>query len=160
MWDKDTLFSSKKQDWSTPRALFDTLNEEFNFTLDAAASPDNYLVSNYITEEVDSLNEDWEQWGGGGAVWLNPPYGRAIPKWIEKAYLESKKGICVVCLVFCRSDTRWWHQWAMRSAEIRLIPGRISFGGSKAGAPAPSCLLIFDEERKTPQFRTQTLPRR
>ena len=40
-WSKDKLFSSKKQDWATPQALFDSVDKEFNFTLDAAASPQN-----------------------------------------------------------------------------------------------------------------------
>ena len=30
----NVLFSSKSDEWSTPQTLFDTLNEEFHFTLD------------------------------------------------------------------------------------------------------------------------------
>ena len=29
----DVLYSSKSDEWSTPKALFDELNEEFGFTL-------------------------------------------------------------------------------------------------------------------------------
>lgn len=34
---KDVMFSSKTDEWATPEDLFDALNREFLFTLDAAA---------------------------------------------------------------------------------------------------------------------------
>jgi len=152
-WTADKLFSSKKQDWATPWHLFNVLDAEFNFVLDAAASEENYKCPVYLTE--NSLDVSWWEISRGGAVWLNPPYGREIGSWIEKAYLESTCGCVVVCLIFARTDTRWWHNWAMKAAEIRLIKGRLKFEGATSSAPAPSCLLIFDESRKVPRFTTQ-----
>ena len=64
---------------------------------------------------------------------MNPPYGREIGKWMEKAFNESEKGALVVCLVPARSDTEWWHKFARRG-EIRLIRGRLKFGKAKSGA--------------------------
>jgi len=167
-WNEEQLFSSDRQDWATPQALFDALNEEFFFVMDAAASPNNAKSALYITSEQDSLKESWGsvivETGcdpTGAAVWLNPPYGRDIGKWIQKAYEESLNGLVVVVLTFCRSDTKWWHRWAMKAAEVRLIEGRIRFEGAPASAPAPSCLLIFDESRRLPRFTTtNTLPRK
>lgn len=159
-WNKDKLFSSERQDWATPWNLFNVLNEEFNFALDAAASAENAKCSPYLTEDDDAFTVCWSDLIGTRAVWLNPPYGREIGDWIEKAYIESKKGCTVVCLVFCRSDTKWWHQWAMKAAEVRLIPGRVTFEGAQASAPAPSCVLVFDESRRKPEFTTQALPRK
>lgn len=172
-WTEDQLFSSKKNDWETPKALFDVLNEEFHFKLDACALPNNTKVSTFITPREDSLTTDWfERASGEGgllpekyrtdrpSIWLNPPYGRDIGEWIEKAYKESTKGCTVVCFVFCRTDTKWWHRWAMKAAEIRFIPGRVRFVGAESSAPAPSCILVFDENRRYPRFITQTLPRR
>jgi len=155
-WNQDQLFASKRQDWGTPQALFDVLDAEFHFDLDAAASPHNAKCERYISEE--SLSAPWHRFGTH--VWLNPPYGREIGKWIQKAYLESVAGACVVCLTFARTDTRWWHRWALRAAEIRLIEGRITFEGASASAPAPSCLLIFDEQRRSPRFVSTVLPRK
>ena len=152
-WTLDKLFSSKKQDWATPWHLFNTLDAEFNFALDAAASPSNHKCVSYLTE--NALGIPWHERAHGGAVWLNPPYGREVGKWIEKAYWESTEGCTVVCLTFARTDTKWWHDWAMRAAEIRLVKGRIKFQGAENSAPAPSCLLIFDESRKMPRFTTQ-----
>ena len=49
------LFSSKEEKWATPQDFFDKLNDEFHFTLDVAASPDNAKCANYFTEEQDGL---------------------------------------------------------------------------------------------------------
>ena len=152
-WTADKLFSSKKQDWATPWHLFNVLDAEFNFTLDAAASPSNHKCHRYLKK--DGLTQSWTTIARNGAVWLNPPYGKEVGKWVEKAYRESLAGSTVVCLTFARTDTRWWHNWAMKAAEIRLIKGRIKFEGATSSAPAPSCLLIFDENRKMPRFTTQ-----
>jgi len=65
-------FESAKQDWETPLDLFDPINDEFNFTLDAAASKDNTKVKDsFFTEDDDGMVKDW----GNNTVWLNPPYG-------------------------------------------------------------------------------------
>lgn len=37
------LLSSHRGDWTTPRAFFDLVDEEFGFTLDAAASDRNAM---------------------------------------------------------------------------------------------------------------------
>ena len=56
---KKVLFSSDKKNWETPQKFFDALNEEFHFTLDAAASHENHKCENYYTEEQDGLVQDW-----------------------------------------------------------------------------------------------------
>lgn len=81
------MMSSNTDQWGTPNDLFDELNKEFNFTLDACASPWNYKVSNYYSEEDDGLAQPWT-----GIVWCNPPYGRTIKNWIRKAYESSRGG--------------------------------------------------------------------
>lgn len=162
-WSDARLFSSRRQDWETPQALFDEVNKEFDFNLDAAATESTAKCIAYITPEQDALSSDWcLRAGRRGAVWLNPPYGRGVGAWIQKAYEEAQNGLTVVCLIFARTDTKWWHDWAMKAHEIRLLRGRVRFQGAKASAPAPSCLLVF----RGRQFRTnhplvisQELPR-
>lgn len=56
----------------------------------------------------------------------NPPYGREIGKFVKKAYEESLKGATVVCLTPSRTDTSWWHNYAMKG-EIQFIRGRLKF---------------------------------
>lgn len=134
------LAQSKRHDWATPKPFFDKLNDEFHFGLNAAASDENALCPNYFTEEDDALSQSW---GGHGAVWLNPVYGKEIGKWVKKAFEESSYDEPVVVLVPSRTDTKWWHSWAMLAYEIRLVRGRLKFDDAKISAPFPSALLVF-----------------
>ena len=77
-----------------------------------------------------------------GTCWMNPPYGREIIKWMKKAYQESLKGCTVVCLVPSRTDTIWWHDYAMKG-EITFIKGRLKFGNQSNPAPFPSAVVVF-----------------
>jgi len=76
---------------------------------------------------------------------MNPPYGRVIGDWMRKAYEESRKGATVVCLVPARTDTRWWHDYAMKG-EIRFIKGRLKFGNATVNAPFPNAVVVFRGE--------------
>lgn len=146
------MYSSMKQDYETPQPLFNKLNEEFHFTLDAAANADNLKVDNYIDEAVDALRVSWfdcsrfQSLTAKPVVWLNPPYNN-IAKFMEKAYQESEyRGCTVVCLIPARTDTKWWHKFVMKADEIRFIPGRLKFSGNENSAPFPSCIVIFRPE--------------
>lgn len=130
-------FSSASDDWATPQDLFDELNKIHHFTLDAAASASNAKCENYFTKEQNGLEQVWT-----GSVWLNPPYGREIGKWMKKAYEEAFNGDTVVCLVPARTDTAWWHDYAMKG-EITFLRGRLKFGGHKNSAPFPSAIIVF-----------------
>ncbi len=133
-------FSSAHSNWSTPQDLFDKLHNIHNFTLDVCASSDNYKCQNYFSITEDGLIMDWAT---EGSVWMNPPYGREISKWMAKAYEESLKGQKIVCLVPTRTDTAWWHNYAMKG-NIEFLRGRLKFGGHKNSAPFPSAIIIFD----------------
>lgn len=47
----DVHFSTKTDEWSTPKYVFDMLNEEFDFTLDPCAIPENAKCANFYTEQ-------------------------------------------------------------------------------------------------------------
>jgi phage N-6-adenine-methyltransferase len=134
-----TLFASDRDDWETPDALFDALHEEFKFTIDIAASEENRKLVNYRSE--GSLAEQWP-----GRVWCNPPYGRGVHHWMERAYLSTWHGDAeiVVMLLAARTDTKGWHQWVFPFAdEIRFLQGRVKFKGAKNAAPFPSALVVW-----------------
>jgi site-specific DNA-methyltransferase (adenine-specific) len=134
----------KTVEWGTPQEFYDDLDAEFGFTLDVAANVDNAKCERYFTPEVDGLAQDW----GREVCWMNPPYGRAIKLWMQKAYESSRSGATVVCLVPARTDTAWWWDYAMQG-EIRFIRGRLKFtGGSKTNplshnAPFPVAVVVF-----------------
>ncbi|BBD90337.1 phage DNA N-6-adenine-methyltransferase-like protein [Staphylococcus caprae] len=119
-------FSSKSNEWYTPQYLFDELNEKYQFTLDPCASHENAKCDKYFTIEDDGLTKDWSK----DIVFMNPPYGRNIKRWIKKAYEESVKGATVVCLIPARTDTTYWHDYIFNNAyNIKFLKGRIKFGG-------------------------------
>lgn len=142
-----TLFSSAQQDWTTPRWLFAQLDAEFHFTLDAAASAENALCARYFTAQDDALRQTWT-----GRVWLNYPYGRQGYQWLAKAWHAAYGGTAEVVVVLgpARTDTRGWHAFAMRGAEIRFVRGRLKFGHAANSAPFPSAILVFDRHKRHP----------
>lgn len=150
-------FSSASDEWQTPPELFATLDREFGFTLDAAASEENRQRGKYFDREDDALAQDWELatrgTHGRGSIWLNPPYSRGLQaRFIQKARDESAKfnGPIICCLIPARPDTLIWHKTIFPCAsEIRFIKGRIRFVGATASAPFPSAVVIFGQD--TPQ---------
>ena len=137
-------FSSEKNNWETPRKFFNELDQKYNFNLDVASDGKNAKTKKYYTEEEDGLKQKWE-----GRVFCNPPYGREIKHWIEKAYNESKKDYneLIVLLIPARTDTKYWHDYIFNKAsEIIFIKGRLKFeinGISTNPAPFPSALVIY-----------------
>lgn len=137
------LMSSATDQWATPQDYFDLLNSEFQFDLDVCAQPWNAKCKKYISPEADALTMHWD----GINCFMNPPYGREISQWMQKAFTEANRGggRTVVCLVPARTDTKWWHDYAMKG-EIRFIKGRLKFvspNGTKDAAPFPSAVVIF-----------------
>ena len=86
--------------------------------------------------------------GGGYTYWCNPPYGREIGRWVQKAFLSSKDGSTVVMLLPARTDTKWFHEYIYNQAEIRFIKGRLKFGNSKNSAPFPSMVVVFRPKKE------------
>ena len=133
------LFTSKTDQWATPQNFFDKLNAQYNFELDVCADKTNHKVKKYYDEQDNGLIQPWAPY----RCWMNPPYGRVIGHWMKKAYDESQLGALVVCLVPARTDTKWWHDYAMRGGGVEFIRGRLKFGDSKNSAPFPSAVVVF-----------------
>jgi len=137
-----TMFSSKTGEWSTPQEFFKKLDWRFGpFDLDPAADCANTKCANFFTEAEDGLSKSWE----GFTSFINPPYGRGIDRWIQKAYTESRQEETkVVMLIPARTDTRYWHDYIMKADEIYFVKGRLKFGESQNSAPFPSAVVVFD----------------
>ncbi len=141
-----SLFTSNTDEWETPQWLFDELNEEFGFVLDVCATAENRKCQKYYDKKTDGLKQDWR-----GVCWMNPPYGREIGKWVQKAYEESLKDAMVVCLLPARTDTRWFHSFIWdedkhqprQNVKVRFLKGRLKFSGASNSAPFPSMIVIF-----------------
>jgi hypothetical protein len=121
------LFKSETGSWETPDKLYAALHSEFSFTLD----PCPFGAS-------DGLSRSWRT----ERVYCNPPYGRGVSNWLAKA----GEADVAVFLLPSRTDTKWWHEYAMRADEIRFIKGRLHFhqpNGKTGPAPFPSVIVIF-----------------
>lgn len=138
-------YKSEKQDWGTPQAFFDALHKHFNFTVDVCASPHNYKLDRYFDEATDGLARSWFM----ETVWCNPPYGRALPKWIDKITTQAPGCDNIVLLVFARTDTQWFHRAIQSGPKVCFLKKRLKFEDNNRvsgdGAFAPSCLFIWGE---------------
>lgn len=154
------MFSSAKDEWSTPADFFARLDAEFGFAADAAALDGNTFKDVYFGPDHpnplcrDALALHWREVAQANGIapvyWLNPPYSRAR-QFIAKAAGEALRGCTVVCLVPARTDTWWFHAlvWDREKhrpqpgVEVRFIKGRLKFGGSSNSAPFPSVVIVF-----------------
>ena len=151
-----------RSDWETPAALFDELNREFRFTLDAAATFETRKCRRYLTVEEDALTADvFDE-----VVWCNPPYGRGIADWCEAFARWSFNGCTVVALLPANTDTEWFHAvWAW-AFELRLLRGRVSFVGTRSANTGGSMVAVYlpqppyvpDEIRDEPRGRWNVTP--
>jgi site-specific DNA-methyltransferase (adenine-specific) len=141
-----SLYSSRSEEWATPQNLFEILDREFHFTLDACATSRNAKCPRYYTKQEDGLSQDWSH----ERVFCNPPYGKAMLAWARKAVAEHHQGALVVMVAHARTDTRWWAAIAPHCRQIRFVVGR----ESKMSAPFPSAVLILDHPRcgKAPEL--------
>lgn len=141
------LFGSQETDeWYTPLWLFKELDNEFNFTLDPCCTKESAKCEKYYTIEDDGLRQDWSN----EVVFMNPPYTE-VAEWMMKAVIERANGATIVCLVYAKTDTIWWHDYAMKADEIRYIKGRLKFSNPIKGtnsAPFGSAIVIYKASKE------------
>jgi hypothetical protein len=111
-------FSSRSSEWATPSDFFARLDAQHRFTLDCCATAANAKCPAFFDRQADGLRQRWT-----GRVWMNPPYGREIGRWMTKAWQSVQSGDAE--LVVC------------------LVPSRTGIGGGQASAPFDSALVVF-----------------
>ena len=126
----------RRQNWTTPRPLFDQLHAEYGFTMDGASEAGNGLLPKASTVENPLL---WE----GERVFCNPPWSN-IPPFIELAATAE----LAVLLVPARTNVRWFHRALELKAMPRFFPKRPKFGNAPNGnkghnSPVDCLLLVF-----------------
>ena len=130
---------SKTDSWSTPKHIYDTLNNKYDFDdFDPCPLNDNPLIN--------GLNIEW-----ANKTFCNPPYSKLKTTikgglgWVEKAHLEAQKGKLIVLLIPARTDTQWFHDIIIENNyEIEFIKGRLKFGDATCSAPFPSMIVIMN----------------
>lgn len=142
----DSLFSSDKGDWQTPDEILDPLTRWFRVDTDPCAGRDTQIGCsiNYRntadTGEDDGLIRPWR-----GTCYVNPPYGRTLSSWVERAELAYRRSDCeVIMLLPARTDTQWW-QSCWKADAVCFWKGRIKFVGAENSAPFPSALVYWGD---------------
>lgn len=135
-------------DRRTPLALWEDLNQRHRFTLDAAASAENALCTEYFTRARDGLAARWS----GHRVWCNPPYSD-VRAWVGKAWAEmgpaagpSSALLVVMLLPNNRMEQPWWQELVepyrdrpsvggLPRLTARFLAGRPRFGRPGGAMP-------------------------
>lgn len=132
---------AKTHEWLTPPSLLHALG---GFDLDPCAPPPERrpwptAIAHY---HQDGLVLPW-----AGRVWLNPPYGPHLGRWLERMG-GHQNGIA---LVFARTETRAFQDWVWPLCSAMLfLDGRLHFHWAVTGerseinAGAPSVLIAYD----------------
>ncbi len=153
-WNKtrSTEFSQKNDFW-TPKEVFDALNERFGpFEVDLAASDENHLVEPYFTKDDNALQFEWN-----GVAWCNPPYVKqpdktSLKDWVEKARNSVINGEAhrIVMLIPAYTSNGYWHTEIFPYAShLVFFRYRLDFGGpyqTKGGASRqPSVAVVWSK---------------
>lgn len=141
-----TSLDKKSDEFRTPQKLFDELNKEFEFTIDAAAQASNALLPKWTN---DAGNHDFTN----ERVWCNPPYSRGhvihfvemAHFWVTRPVLSERSHLWVL-LVPTRTEQDWFHNVVLPNHEVRFIRGRIKFGGGNWAARDSHMLIIMRDK--------------
>lgn len=135
-----------RDNWRTPRGVFERIDQEFGFDLDAAATAEDSLCERWIQ---NALVQDWKC----HAAWLNPPYSM-LSQFVSKAWREVDIGHagCVAALLPVKSDQPWWSKMVNLASEIRFIERRVYFLTDTGDTGRPHfacCLAVFRQSFDT-----------
>lgn len=145
------LMSSKRDDWRTPECVLELVRKLGPIALDPCTWPGNPTgATEFFTADEDGLGRSWET-VPPGLVFVNPPYGRAIVRWINKCAAEAGEGAEIVALVPARPDTRWWKMVTYTASAVCFWRGRMVFQGAEHAAPFPSAIIYWG--RNVERFR-------
>lgn len=147
-------------EYRTPEYILDVVRSFFGgvIELDPATSPDNPTKARkFFTKETDGLSQDWSKTG----VFVNPPYGKELRKWVAKIGEEARKGHEIVALLpGQRFETRYWQRDILipQLGAIVFIRGRVSFldsdGIPRKSNPFGSMLYLFNLDTDLELFAT------
>jgi len=139
-------FLSQTSEWTTPQLIIEKTIQLFGkIDLDPCSNPDfpNVPAKKYFTKQEDGLLKEWH-----GKIYMNPPYGQEIKKWINHLceQFEKENTQEAIALTPSRTDTEWYQK--MKTYRRCFIWGRLKFGDSGNPAPFPSMVVYLGENLK------------
>lgn len=139
----ETLYNgiNINDEWKTPREITAILNKRFKIYLDACCLKYNIRSKLHYTKKDNGLKKKWYTW-----TYCNPPYS-VVAKFLAKGYKEYKKGINSIFLIFSKTETKYFQQYAFKSDYILFINKRLKFlrndKKKTSASPFGSCLIVF-----------------
>jgi site-specific DNA-methyltransferase (adenine-specific) len=112
-----------------------------------AANAENAKLPRFWDRDRDGIAQSW----CNERVWCNPPYGVETSKWVAKA-AQCEADLSVL-LVPSKTETEWFHEYAMRASEVRFVRRRVHFDRPGVGLAYKnvrpqfaSIILVFGRE--------------
>lgn len=128
-----------KDEWLTPPEIFEAL-QPFDLDVCQPINPPWLIAPKGFNKLDNGLDQDWS-----GFVWCNPPYGGQTHRWLYRMGVHNNG----IALVFARTDTETFQDFAFSADAILFIKGRLSFytvdGIKGKNAGAPSCLIAYGD---------------
>jgi hypothetical protein len=116
----------ERNEWQTPQPILKAVVSVLGaIDLDPCASSNTVMsvpAKRTFPPDENSLLEPWH-----GRVWLNPPFGRTIGKWVSKLCDEFEEGSCTsaIALVPTRTDAPWWGR--LSAYPFCAVRGKVTF---------------------------------
>ncbi|MEW4569339.1 DNA N-6-adenine-methyltransferase [Tautonia sp. JC769] len=138
--------------WLTPPELIRALGP---FDLDPCCPPVMPWATakrSYALPHQDGLTLPWS-----GRVWLNPPYGPEVGRWLDRLAGHGNG----IALIFARTETEQFHRCVWERADACLfLKGRLHYhhpDGTRApfNAGAPSVLVAYGPANRETLQRCQ-----
>lgn len=120
--------------------------------LDPCTEPDNPTgAARFYTAATDGATEPWD----AATIYVNPPYGKARERWVNRCIDAASAGARVALLVPSHTDTRLFHSAITTASHVVFIKGRVKFGvlrenRRQEAASHPSCLIAWNLGDATP----------
>ena len=135
-----SLMSSKRDSWNTPKVVLDFVSMLGPIGLDPCSNADS-IVRAGAAFIGGGLTTPWHVEPGDGLIYVNPPYGRGIGKWIDLCdqYGDAYE---IIALLPARTDAKWFIKvWS--ADDLCFWRGRLRFLGAPSSAPFPSVVAYW-----------------
>lgn len=133
-------------DWYTPPAIVRALGGRRGFDLDPCTPEDPSRLPAPTARRMIPPSQDGllTPWPPQAFVWMNPPYGKGMEKWLRKLANHPGGGIALVPVSM---ETGWMHDCVLshpNATAILFTCGRLKFvrPDGSIGAAAPSGSLV------------------
>lgn len=126
--------SSQSTEWLTPEWLLVKVYEVLGTVDLDPCSNDRFrhqvIAEQHYSEEDDGLVLPWR-----GTVYMNPPYGRKIGRWVRKLLANYRKGNvpAAIALVPASTEAIWFRE--LWDYTICFLPGKVDFLERETGEP-------------------------